>query len=278
MSTVFRQNALNDRFRDPNDTLYAIQIRRYLVYLPTEVRYRNLQRVLIVEDDPAQLQVLKNSIQEKYAYWRIDTADSYDVAMELIEQSLTTDKPFTLFLLDIQLSKEKGDRGGFLIAEAIRSQKVYFTVPILFLTAVSDQGMYALSHFHCYNYISKPYTSEAIIFQIEQMLFTGLLDNNFVFTDTNRIQHKLSARDILLAETQSHTLTIYTEEASYTTREYSLEQLSDTLGSPFVRCHKRFLVNGNLIENYDRVTKCINIGSHCIPVGRAYLEVLKNYI
>ena len=76
MSTAFRQNALNDTFRDPNDTLYAIQIRRYLVYLPTEVRYRILQRILIVEDEPAQLQVLKNSIQEKYAYWRIDTAAS----------------------------------------------------------------------------------------------------------------------------------------------------------------------------------------------------------
>lgn len=278
MSMVFRQNDPNDRFCDLNDTLWSIQTLGYLVYLLTETRDWDLQRILIVEDEPAQLQMLKNTIREKYAYWDIATADSYDTAMELIEESLTTGNHFTLFLMDIQLSKETGDRGGFLISEALRSHKAYFTVPILFLTALSDQGLYALSHFHCYNYISKPYTAADIIFQMEQMLFTGYLDNNFVFTDTDRIQHKLSTKDILLAESRSHTITIYAKGESYTTREYSLEQLSDTLGSPFVRCHKRFLVNGNLIENYDKVTKCINIKSHCIPVGRSYLEVLKNYI
>ena len=55
MSMAFRQNDPNDRFCDLNDTLWSIQMLGYLVYLPTETRDWDLQRILIVEDEPAQL-------------------------------------------------------------------------------------------------------------------------------------------------------------------------------------------------------------------------------
>jgi len=77
-------------------------------------------------------------------------------AINVLRLSIEKENYFSLFLLDIQLSHEEGDRGGFIFANEIRKIPSYYMTPLLFLTAVSDENYFALSHYHCYNYIAKP--------------------------------------------------------------------------------------------------------------------------
>ena len=145
------------------------------------------QNILIVEDDKAQNINLNNAINAQYPAWTIDSCYTYDEALEHIISSVNKNNIYTLFLFDVQLSKEKGNRGGFLLAEELRKLHPYYRTPVLFLTAVSDEGGFALSNYHCYNYISKPYTSQDILIQLEQMLITCYLESTLDICDSDRI-------------------------------------------------------------------------------------------
>ena len=134
-----------------------------------------MQHILIVEDNNEQLNMLVSTIKNSYPSWVIDYASSYDEAVILIQRSVE-EHPFNLFLLDIQLAEDSSDRGGFLLAKEIRNIPNYYRTSILFLTSVHEASSFALSNFHCYNYITKPYTGIDILNQLEQMLLTGYLE------------------------------------------------------------------------------------------------------
>ena len=82
------------------------------------------QEVSNVEDDIQQNNLIRKTIQKQYKDWIIDSATSYDAALTLLQ---TSKSPYTIFLLDIQLSLSKGDRGGFFLAKEIRKQSIYCT-------------------------------------------------------------------------------------------------------------------------------------------------------
>ena len=101
-----------------------------------------MQNILIVEDDIIQADKLLSSIHTRYPSWTIATAATYAEASTLITDSIEQNQPFTLFLLDVQLSNNKSDCSGFILAENIRSMHPYFQVPILFLTSITDNTHY----------------------------------------------------------------------------------------------------------------------------------------
>lgn len=238
-----------------------------------------MHRILIVEDDVTQLDLLKTTISEKYPDWVVKTAHNYASGKNLLDDSLLENEPFSLFLLDIQLSAEEGDRGGFFLAKEVRKHTAYFKVPILFLTAISDEGRFALSEFHCYNYITKPYTMADILLQLEQMLITGYLENTLELLDTNRILHRVHISDILTVESKSHTLTIYTQNnGNFVTRAYTLEKILLVLGSDFIQCHRRIIINKTHIRTYDKASKLIYLENRLIPVGRTFTKEIENYL
>lgn len=69
--------------------------------------------ILIVEDDTEQLKLLTDIISRTYTEWVVKTAENYNTAKTYVDESIQTHSPFSLFLLDIQLTEQPGDRGGF---------------------------------------------------------------------------------------------------------------------------------------------------------------------
>lgn len=229
-----------------------------------------MHNLLIVEDDISQNKLLTDTIQHAYPQWSIISAADYPSAKDCIEKSLSTGSFFSLFLLDVQLTLEKNDRGGFCLAEEIRKHPIYFKTPILFLTAISDEGSFALSEFHCYNYITKPYSDKDILHQLEQMLITGYLENTLEITDTDRILHKLLISEILMVESKAHIMILHTFHGTIETREYSLKNILSLLSSDFLQCHKRMLVNKAHIHSYDKTSSYLLVGNLTVSVGRSY--------
>ena len=129
-----------------------------------------MQKILIVEDDPIQLEMLYETVHSRYPAWEIKKGSSLEAAQAFLQESVTANEYFTLFLLDIQLSKDPEDRSGFQLAHAIRKISVYYKTPILFLTSVSEELSRALTQFHCYNFIAKPYQRETVLEQLRKML------------------------------------------------------------------------------------------------------------
>ena len=227
------------------------------------------QHILIVEDDISQNNNLNKAINSHYPTWETESSYTYYDALDRITNSIQ-EKPYTLFLFDVQLSKENGNRGGFLLAEKLRTFPLYYKTPILFLTAISDEGGFALSNYHCYNYIAKPYRYQDIINQLEQMLITGYLESTFDICDCCRIHHNISLTNINYIESKGHTLVIYLENDSLTTREYNLGSILTVLGCDFIQVHKRYIINEKKITHIDKTNMCVNINSFVIPIGRAY--------
>lgn len=231
-----------------------------------------MQKILILEDDTNQLNLLKDTIIKEFPSWYIEAVSSYEDAKTHIEKSINEASPFTLFLLDVQLKKEADDRGGFSIAELIRENKIYYKTPILFLTAVPDENYFALSNFHCYNYIPKPFLPKDIIAQIHQMELTGYLESESIeIVDIQRIIHRIEIGDILYIKSCSHQIEVQCANKIIYSRRYSLENFSSLLDDNFLQCHKQYIVNISKISNIDRLTRYININNqYTIPIGRTY--------
>lgn len=233
-----------------------------------------MNNILIVEDDKTQAQMLKDTINSKYPGWYITIANNFEDALSALNQPVI----YTLFLLDVQLNTETNNRQGFELANEIRKNSSYHRTPILFLTSITDEGMYALSTFHCYNYISKPYTQENILFQIEQLLATGYLTTFIEIMDTTRIFHKINVEEIYMVKSSNHLLTIHTTMSTYTTRQYtSLQKMQELLGQGFVQCHRRFLINTKFIDLFDRTALCLHVCGKFIPVSKNNLKLFKVY-
>ncbi|MBQ8281856.1 MAG: response regulator transcription factor [Lachnospiraceae bacterium] len=230
------------------------------------------EKVMVLEDVDAQNQAICNLLKERYPSWDIVSVTTLSRAEEELANSISSSSPFTLFLLDIQLTAFPWDRGGFTLATEIRQHKCYFQTPILFLTSISSEMSYALSNFHCYNYISKPYSFDDLIKEIEQMRATGYLKNTIIVKDTQRILHQVNAHEILWAESSFHTLNICTPNGIINTREFTLNSLFDILPSNFVRCHRKFIVNTTHIENIDTKNRLIKINYLEIPITKAFCK------
>lgn len=233
-----------------------------------------MHKILILEDNKDQAQIISKWIHEKYSNWEICIADSLQTAGKEISNSLT-DTPFTLFLLDIQLEDlDFTNRDGFLFANQIREIKIYYKTPILFLTQVLDAGLYAFSNFHCYNYITKPYTKEMILGQIEQMLLTDYLSNTMIISDTSQICHQIFADDIKYVKASKAKKEIILKDSTITTR-MNFPDLISTSNQRLVQCHKGYLINPDYVTSIDRQNRCFNIGADVIPVGRKYVDIFE---
>ena len=233
-----------------------------------------MQRILITEDNVEQCTMLRNTIQNAFPDWKIETANCYSDGEQLITKSIQTKDYFTLFLIDIQLSEGQKNCSGFLLAEYIRENPAYFTTPMLFLANTSDDSLYALSKYHCYNFILKPYSTEQILEQIHQMLLTGVLKREYLeIKDINRVTYLVSFHDILYFTSNApHILTIVTKENSFHTREYTIDGLLQKLGFPFVRCHRKYVINKEHLHQVDKCLKCLEVDNHDIPIGYTYLN------
>lgn len=232
-----------------------------------------MNRVLVVEDNTVLNQYVCDSIKSTYTYWDVISAHNYKEATAAIDESIATAKPITLFLLDISLvTDDITDSGGFKIAEYIRSKRIYMKTPLMFLTQVDDKYKDALSKYHCYDYIKKPYTSDDILMHINQMLLMGYLKNSIVIYDTKRVRHIFTTDEVVYVEYLNHSLNIHTSTDEYVTRDYTMEMFEKLYGNDLLRCHRGFLVNPTFVISFSNHYISIKNDSFTIPIGGNYLK------
>ncbi|MCI8408815.1 MAG: response regulator [Lachnospiraceae bacterium] len=184
-----------------------------------------MQKILIVNSNIKQCTILKKTIKNAFPNWKLEIVHCYSDGKILVTESLQNNDYFTLFLLDKNLTMIQKDYSGYELADYIRKYPTYFTTPMLFFATTSEDSLYALTKYHCYNYILKPYTPEQILGEIQQMLYTKVLKRDSLeIRDTNRIVHTISHDDILYFTSNApHVLTIVTKYNSFSSREYTID-------------------------------------------------------
>ncbi|TYL48038.1 HD domain-containing phosphohydrolase [Marinomonas sp. IMCC 4694] len=105
------------------------------------------KRVLIVDDVPRNIDLLKGILIEKY---QVQIAKSGKVALDIIERALPD-----IILLDIMMP----DMNGFEVCERLKAHPKTADIPVIFLTAMTDsQHEQRGFNLGCVDFITKPIT------------------------------------------------------------------------------------------------------------------------
>jgi two-component system, sensor histidine kinase ChiS len=200
--------------------------------------------VLIVDDDPINLQILENQLRiENYAITRATNGSD---ALDAIESGI----PFAIILLDIMMPK----MSGFEVCRIIRQTYPANQLPIIMLTAknqVSDlvQGMQAGAN----DYLTKPFSKGELITRIKthiQLSRVNIAYSNFVPLEFLQLLEKDSIVDVRLGDhVQKHMAVLFADIRSFTTLSESMSPkenfdfINDYLGyvSPVIRKHHGFI-------------------------------------
>ena len=173
--------------------------------------------VLIVDDDPINLQVLENQLSlENY---KITRAANGDEALVAIHSGI----PFVIVLLDIMMPK----MSGFEVCRIIRETHPANQLPVIMLTAknqVSDlvEGLNAGAN----DYLTKPFSKGELITRIKthvQLARVNIAYSNFVPLEFLRLLEKESIIDVKLGDhVQKYMAILFVDIRSFTTLSESM--------------------------------------------------------
>ncbi|OUD12562.1 hypothetical protein TPSD3_15880 [Thioflexithrix psekupsensis] len=205
---------------------------------------RETFNVLIVDDDPINLQVLENQLKlENYAVTRASDGAS---ALEEVRSG----KSFAIILLDIMMPK----MSGFEVCKIIRETHPATQLPIIMLTAknqVSDlvEGLQSGAN----DYLTKPFSKGELITRIKTHVHLSRVNiaySNFVPLEFLKLLEKESIIDVRLGDhVQKHMAILFADIRSFTTLSESMtpkenfDFINAYLGrvSPVIRDHHGFI-------------------------------------
>lgn len=216
------------------------------------------QKILIVEDNKAHIQVLNNIILKLHkniqVYIAFDVKTAYQLALE---------NHIHLFLIDIILdTKKPGDISGLNFVKEIREINKYKFTPLVFITSLEDPKLYSYSQLHCYAYIEKPFNVARVRDIILDALEYPVKENNdkYVYFRKDGIVYSKYIRDIIYIENSRRKIKIFCVndelEIPYKTSEDILRELDSDL---FVQCSRYCIINKRYIEQIDYANRFIKL-------------------
>ncbi|MBQ7944450.1 MAG: response regulator [Lachnospiraceae bacterium] len=117
------------------------------------------KHILVVDDDPVMLKVIKKHLEEKY---NVGTALNGNLALKFLESKRTD-----LILLDYEMP---GDNGPTVMGK-IRSHPLNKNIPIVFLTGVADSAkIQEVLIQKPEGYLLKPVDKEKLLLQIKSLI------------------------------------------------------------------------------------------------------------
>lgn len=118
------------------------------------------EKVLVVEDEPDTLQLLKESLEYE-GYEVITAIDGIEA-----EDKAHRENP-DIIILDVFIPK----RDGYEVCKRLREDKNSFGIPIIMLTAKDDYGSRLKGFLQgAFDYVTKPFSMEDLIKKTKRLL------------------------------------------------------------------------------------------------------------
>lgn len=224
-----------------------------------------MMNILIAEDDSLQLAALKEIVNKYNSDWHIfSTCSSVEAKDILSTQNIN------IFMLDIEFDNCPA-YDGLSLAQDIRHIPAYHNTPILFITAYKDKVYKAVNDIHCYGFITKPYVEESIHHTLRDLdTATPHVPAKVTIRDKNGIYYNIVLTDIIYIESYKHGTLYHTVNGNFHYCRHSLTTALDELDDSFIQIHKKYIINKNYINNYDKTKLLVQIQNTPLPVGRSY--------
>jgi DNA-binding LytR/AlgR family response regulator len=198
-------------------------------------------RIAICDDNIAELQDITIVLE------KILTLQSIEYSITQYksgEQLMLSNLDYDIYFLDIQMYKLT----GIDVAKKIR--QIDEKAVIIFITGLKEYVFQAFD-VQAFHYILKPIEEE----KLKSILISALskLDNSdkFIFVQTNKLNTKILAKDILYIESEKRKVKVHLRD-SVIEYYYKLSDIEEELTAfNFFRCHKSYLINLKYVESFD---------------------------
>ncbi|QAA80449.1 response regulator transcription factor [Aequorivita sp. H23M31] len=224
---------------------------------------------IIVEDNPSCIENLRIALKSYNGFSEVGTASTLSQGISLA----LTAKPHLIFL-DVQL----GDEIGFDLIKEIRKNATDF--PFFIMTTDFDKyGKEATNNDALY-FLDKPidpdelskalYKFENRVLELQDHITIKNSKGHF-FIDLSTIQYIKSSNNYCI---------IYRMDENPMIVSRTLKNLEVSLPSTFLRIHKSYIVNRNLVQMINTRTKIVRLNFKDkrtnneleLPIGNSYLD------
>lgn len=207
-------------------------------------------RIAICDDNPQDLQQLKNLVQQYGGNMQIAT---FSAAKDLYE----SESRFDAVILDIEMEAPN----GFEIALRMAKQENH---PLIIFA--TNSAAYAVRGYGlALRYLLKPLTFEAVAEALDAV--KEALRRNRLTINIDGVTHVLQAQDIRYAEVSGHRVTLYTDTDVLTLRA-TLKDIAALLPAQwFCAPHQSYMVNLLHVRTIAKDAVCLSDGTH-IPLSR----------
>ena len=171
-----------------------------MVTTGTEIRFRN---IVIVEDDEDILDTIRYNLEREG--FRVRSAATGEAALDII-----FDVPPNLILLDLNLPY----MNGFELCRRIRAEAMTAQVPILMLTARTDESDKVLGlNLGADDYMTKPFSMRELVARVNAVIRRA---------DAMDISHSVYDSGVLVIDPTSFSVTCQGREVRLTRKEFLL--------------------------------------------------------
>jgi signal transduction histidine kinase/class 3 adenylate cyclase/CheY-like chemotaxis protein len=241
-SSVKLQNALGDReVKSPVETLRALT---ELVVTDCPTRDNRQVQILIVDDEPINLQVLANNLLlENYV---IAQASNGIEALEILDSDFKPD----LILLDVMMPRMT----GYEVCQKVRERFPAIELPIVMLTAKNQtEDLVQAFDLGANDYLTKPFVKNELLARIKTHIRLAKINaayGRFVPHDFLNFLGRESIIDVKLGDhIQKEMTVLFSDIRSFTTlsEEMSPEENFNFINSylrrvsPVIRAHNGFI-------------------------------------
>ena len=119
------------------------------------------KKILMVDDEPGVIYTVKNGLELLDASFEVQAVDSGTKCFQELEKEIPD-----LILLDINMP----EMSGWLVFDKIRDEKQWAKIPIIFLTARTDQIAKKAGGFMAEDYIEKPVDIKELKKRIDELI------------------------------------------------------------------------------------------------------------
>lgn len=230
-----------------------------------------MNRILIIEDNQALLDLIKERLIELHQIYEVETASSLNEAFSVVEK-----QHVDLFIVDIGLP----DGSGYDLIRKIRSTDQYHYTDVFIITGMlesRDEIIQGLNENLFRRYFTKPIDLEALSEAVVESLSLTLKkrDNDRIQIQRKSVNMIFLYENIVYIETNNKMTTVVCKDGSYQIGRYPLARLLKELPEEiFIRTARSFVVNLNEVQLYYKTNGQYMLKFHqidsLVPVGNLY--------
>lgn len=219
---------------------------------------------LVVDDEHSGRVSIKILLteQEDSLFEKVVMVPSLEEAMEQVAQ-----EQFDLCFLDVDL----GNHSGFDLLPSLPEH-----TKVIFVTAYSEYAIKAIRE-KAFDYLLKPINPVELSACIERYKKESSIEesNKFLLIKDQGFTIPILLEDIHYIEANGPYSKIFLSNMDYTTSK-TLKTITSLAGKDFVRIHKSYTVNRNIIKSFKKDT-IITMTNICLPVSRIGAKLLSQY-